>query len=394
MRHRRLLDRDFSASRLHDFSVTYRKVMRSVVTVRTNTAAGTGFILAGSGLIVTCAHVVDDGQAIRVRLWNGRSVPARVLCADPDADIACLAADGIVGITGLHFIESARVKPGLPVALLGNALGEGLALTSGIVSALRRSESGHAYVQTTAPMNHGVSGAPVFDYRGRLVGMATSGRGEAQAMNFALDSSEVQRQLAAARKLKTRSRAHNLCRGCKSTLRSGADVCSTCGKQTTDVRIGANLMSVKGKALSKRDAKECAATLATALEELEIVVEPSYDDEFESVVWEFISNRSKVFVVFSPAVVGGWVQVRALVAQLPNKGLLALYRRLLELNGEQLPFCALGVTDDFVTLATTRTAKGLKKSHVKEMLVSVAEAAGQIDEHLIEEFGCRPIAME
>ncbi len=141
-------------------------------------AAGSGVIVdAGEGLVVTNRHVVEHADEITVTLTDGRRLPAKVVGADPDTDIALIkvAADGL---TALPLGDSDKLEVGDFVVAIGNPFGLGQTITSGIVSALRRTGLGiegyEDFVQTDAPINPGNSGGALVDLRGQLVGINTA----------------------------------------------------------------------------------------------------------------------------------------------------------------------------------------------------------------------------
>jgi S1-C subfamily serine protease len=155
--------------------------------------AGTGFIVSSDGKIVTNDHVVDGAQQVQVTLADGSSKSAKVLGADPNADLAVLKVDG-TNLPTVTLGNSDDVAVGDPVVAIGNALAlqGGPTVTEGIVSALNRTiseENGvrlQHVIQTDAAINPGNSGGPLVDSHGRVIGINTAVAGQAQNIGFAI----------------------------------------------------------------------------------------------------------------------------------------------------------------------------------------------------------------
>lgn len=154
---------------------------------------GTGFVVAGDGVIATNDHVVQGAQTVTVTLADGRKLPATVLRTDPSADLAVLrVAASNLPVAPLG--DSSTLQVGDPVVAVGNALAlpGGPTVTEGIVSALNRTvrtdrgaELTHV-VQTDAAINPGNSGGPLLDATGRVVGINTAAASGGQDIGFAI----------------------------------------------------------------------------------------------------------------------------------------------------------------------------------------------------------------
>jgi S1-C subfamily serine protease len=139
---------------------------------------GSGFVIDGSGDIVTNDHVVADATSVRVGFSNNATYPAKVLGADPSTDVAVVRVDAPASaLHALTFADSSRVEVGDPVYAIGNPFGLDRTLTNGIVSANDRdiqAPNGLAIqraIQTNAAINHGNSGGPLIDRFGRVIGI-------------------------------------------------------------------------------------------------------------------------------------------------------------------------------------------------------------------------------
>jgi len=140
--------------------------------------AGSGVIVdARAGHVLTNNHVVENAEAIRVTLRDGRRFEAELVGRDPATDIAVLRIEAD-DLTEIEMGESARLRVGDFVVAIGNPFGLGQTVTGGIVSALGRSginpQGYEDFIQTDASINPGNSGGALVTLDGRLVGINTA----------------------------------------------------------------------------------------------------------------------------------------------------------------------------------------------------------------------------
>src|SRR4030095_4153718 len=131
------------------------------------------------GVILTNHHVIDGGQDIKVALTDRREFQARVLLSDSRTDLAVLKfAPAGPPLPSLQFGDSDRVQVGDLVLAIGDPFGVGQTVTSGIVSALARSNGGasgyQSFITTDAAINPGNSGGALITMDGRLIGINSS----------------------------------------------------------------------------------------------------------------------------------------------------------------------------------------------------------------------------
>lgn len=165
-------------------------------TPQVQNALGSGVIVDPSGIVISNNHVIEGADEIRVVLNDRREYAAKVLLADPDADLAVLKLQGAEGLPALKFDDSDALQVGDLVLAIGNPFGVGQTVSSGIVSGLARSAlqvgNGKGYfVQTDAPINPGNSGGALVDMAGGLIGINTailSQGGGSNGIGFAIPS--------------------------------------------------------------------------------------------------------------------------------------------------------------------------------------------------------------
>jgi serine protease Do len=178
------------ATPLPDFPPVVAEVMPSVVSVTTEIVvsdffgrqsteyvAGSGILIDDNGHIVTNNHVVEDAQSIYVELADGRIFPANTAGTDSLSDLAVIKIDA-ANLTYIYWGDSSLLSVGRWVLAIGNALGEGITATEGIVSRLNVSvnvEGNTLYglIQTTAPVNPGNSGGPLVNMAGEVIGITS-----------------------------------------------------------------------------------------------------------------------------------------------------------------------------------------------------------------------------
>jgi putative serine protease PepD len=168
----------------------YAAVSPSVVSVRTESGSGTGFLVDSDGTIVTNAHVVGDSSQVGVRFDDkGELVDAQVLSVDTSTDLAALKVESVPdGVQPLKLADSDQVRVGDTAVAIGYPLGLDRTATAGIVSGLERQISApngfsiDKVIQTDAAVNPGNSGGPLLNARGEVIGVnsqiATAGGGE------------------------------------------------------------------------------------------------------------------------------------------------------------------------------------------------------------------------
>ncbi len=138
---------------------------------------GSGFIIDATGYIVTNNHVIESAEAIEVTLNDGTQYEARVVGRDPKTDLALIKVDGAPPLPHVELGDSTGARIGDWVLAVGNPFGLGGSVNAGIISARGRDiNSGpyDDYLQIDAPINRGNSGGPLFDARGRVIGVNTA----------------------------------------------------------------------------------------------------------------------------------------------------------------------------------------------------------------------------
>jgi serine protease Do len=172
---------------------------------------GSGIVISPDGEVLTNNHVIAPeelrGRAadvIIVKLDDKREFRARVLFRDPATDLALLKIDA-AGLQAASLGDSDTLEVGEWVVAIGQPYGLTSTVTAGIVSAKGRhgddigrglNQGYWDFIQTDCAINPGNSGGPLYDMRGRLVGVNTAIRAQAQGLAFAVPVNMVKRVLS------------------------------------------------------------------------------------------------------------------------------------------------------------------------------------------------------
>ncbi|HAH10168.1 MAG TPA: serine protease [Alphaproteobacteria bacterium] len=160
---------------------------------------GSGVIVRGDGIVITNNHVIAEADEIMVVTNDRREFAAKVLLADDKTDLAVLKIDP-AGRTlpSLRFADSDTAQVGDIVLAIGNPFGVGQTVTSGIISALARTQVGVSdyqfFIQTDAAINPGNSGGALVTMDGSLIGINTaifSRSGGSIGIGFAIPANMV-----------------------------------------------------------------------------------------------------------------------------------------------------------------------------------------------------------
>jgi len=171
-------------------------------------ATGSGFIISSDGYILTNYHVIEFASfhdlPVSVTMFDSSTYDAQIIGFDPDNDVALLKIDA-TDLNPVLIGSHGDLRVGQRVYAVGNPFGDLLyTMTDGIVSALDRvvTVEGRSinFFQTSAAVNRGNSGGPIYNTRGEVVGVVTAKviRGDAEGIGFAIpinDAIEIATEL-------------------------------------------------------------------------------------------------------------------------------------------------------------------------------------------------------
>lgn len=190
-------------------------------------SAGSGIIISQNDselLVVTNNHVVEGSDTLTVTFNDGNSVEAQIKGTDSARDLAVVAVpldkisdDTMNAIKVATLGDSDSLKVGEPAIAIGNALGYGQSVTTGIVSATRRTIDGFdgEYIQTDAAINPGNSGGALLNANGEVIGInsAKINSSAVEGMGFAIPISDASDVIQNLMNKETRSKVSDEERG-------------------------------------------------------------------------------------------------------------------------------------------------------------------------------------
>jgi serine protease Do len=168
----------------------------AVVTVGTSSGLGSGFVIDDEGHVITNSHVIQAETQISLTLFlaqNGqlerkKIEDVRIVAVDPYLDLALLQTDELKKLKVPHVFlgDSESLRVGQDAFAVGAPLGLERSVSEGILSSTSRNLSGILYLQTTAAVNPGNSGGPLFDTDGCVVGVINAKVFGAEGVGFAI----------------------------------------------------------------------------------------------------------------------------------------------------------------------------------------------------------------
>ena len=192
-----------------DYVATIRRVLPSVVEIRTASGLGSGVVYDTAGHIVTNAHVAGTATFFQVFLaGSAKPLPARLVGSYPPDDLAVIKVTGAAHLVPARFADSSKLQMGDIVLAMGNPLGLAGSVTDGIISATGRTVAEPAeggsqgatlpdVIQTSAAINPGNSGGALVNLADQVVGIPTLAAtdqqlgGAAPGIGFAIPSNIV-----------------------------------------------------------------------------------------------------------------------------------------------------------------------------------------------------------
>jgi S1-C subfamily serine protease len=200
-----------------------KRVSPSVVQIQTSDGLGSGVVFDDQGNIVTNAHVVGTATRFQVTASDNKAHSATLVGTYPQSDLAVIHVSDIKP-PAATLADSAAIQVGQFALAIGNPLGLRSSVTEGIVSSVGRTVSEgngvslSSAIQTSAPINPGISGGALVNLDGQVIGIPTLaatepqlGGGQAPGIGFAIPSNTVKaiaRELIASGRVPSQGRAY------------------------------------------------------------------------------------------------------------------------------------------------------------------------------------------
>lgn len=210
------IDNNINGMYLYDLSNIIDNILPTVVTINTiknetyttdyyteaespeTISLGSGFLISEDGYIITNYHVIKDGKKINIKLKGSEiNFPAEIIGVDEIMDVALLKISIKNKLPYVEFDKTNNYKVGDVVVVVGNPYNLGISVSTGIISALNRNlkmSSFDNFIQTDASINKGNSGGPMFNLRGKVIGLTSaiySPDGSNVGIGFAMPTTDL-----------------------------------------------------------------------------------------------------------------------------------------------------------------------------------------------------------
>jgi hypothetical protein len=346
------------------------KIYPSIIKINTASGSGTGFYVKEYDLIITNYHVVSGYKKVGLEFSDKKTMVGNVMTINPLIDIALVKAEKNLAdhLPEVSFYR-AEVRNRDKVSVLGFPFGMPFTVTDGIISSTKQILNGQAYIQTDAAVNPGNSGGPVVTFSGEVIGVTTSKFTEADNMGFALPINQVISELEAF-KINPNVAFAVKCPSCNHSLVEKVDNCPNCGA------------SLNKQLFDEQPKTEMAVFVETVFKELGIdPVEAAKGLDF----WEFHQGSALVrFFVYR----NNFLFATSPLVKLPKTNLDAVYKYVL--SNPASPF-VLGISQGNIYISYRVHLSDLytsKKSSIQSNLVGLAKKADELDNFLVETYGC------
>jgi len=166
------------AKKIHPALVTVRFVPAESAKDGGKPVPGAGVIAKANGIVLVPAVEAADGSKLEVRRHDGSKLPAKVLATDRKLGVAILKIAAPKPLAEVEFGDSDQVKVGDDVIEIGGTFGYELSVATGVISAANRAgPNGIKVLQVDSSVSPGISPGPVFDMKGRLLGIVPKSGG-------------------------------------------------------------------------------------------------------------------------------------------------------------------------------------------------------------------------
>lgn len=348
-----------------------KNIAQSVCKINTAEGSGTGFYLKNYGILITNHHVVAGARSVAIETREENKYIADVVLINPLIDIAFVKPNIPLDIPEIRLANPLEINSTDKVSVLGFPYGMPFTVTEGIISSTKQLLQGQSYIQTDAAVNPGNSGGPLVNEAGEVIGVTTCKFTEADNIGFALPISHVIEELHAYEENPVSSYSVK-CPSCDFLLLEKVETCPNCGS-TLDAE-------------SLFDEAEISS-LAKFVEEVfsDLGLNPIIARKGPH-FWEFYEGSALIrYFVYR----NNYLFATSPLAKLPKKNLLALYEYLLS---DPAPPYSLGINEGEVYLSYRVHLSDLTNGNRQEIqnnLSRLARKADELDNYLIETFGCQ-----
>ncbi len=167
------------------FVVDYGQAGTVQIEAKASKKQGSGFFVSSDGAVLTCEHVVAQDEKVTVKTAGKQVFEGTVVARDTERDLAVVKVP-VRNVPCQVLGDSSALHAGESVLAVGSPLGLDGTVTSGVVSSPSRKVGKQTLIQTDVPVNPGLSGGPLLDGKGQVVGVIAGMVKQAQDVGFAV----------------------------------------------------------------------------------------------------------------------------------------------------------------------------------------------------------------
>jgi len=352
---------------------TIDRIKDAVVKVVTGVTTGSGTYLHSHQVVITNYHVVKGERRVAIELSNGDKFVGNVLVANPQRDIALIRLDKPLDLPSVQ-IESRGVEQQDRVFALGYPYDLPFTITEGTVSSPERIDREMKYIQTDAALNPGNSGGPLVNEAGQIIGMNTQVYRDAQNIGFALPVEYLVEEFEMFKEDEVSDGYNVRCPACSVLLGDQAEYCDNCGAK----------ISVEAY-FEQRPLNSIEQFVESELAKAD--QDPYMARRGQPLYWEFYSGSAQIRIFIYRH---DFLYATSPLVKLPRKNLVDLYKYLLSVPYPPYRFT---MTGDVIYLAyrvhLADLADQEQKGRIGRELLQIAQKADELDNHLIDKYGCK-----
>ena len=332
--------------------------------------SGSCFYLKDYDLFVTNYHVVKGFHAVAVHDNDRNPYLAKVVLVNPSLDIALLSVDGdFSALPSLNLAGDNSLSIGGKVCVAGYPYGMPFTVTEGSVSSPKQLVDGKYYIQTDAAVNPGNSGGPIFNEKNEVVGVTVSKLSNADNMGFGIRV-EALRKLLEFVEAVDRTAFQVQCDSCDELISEEEEFCPSCGEKLPE------------GIFEEREPSSLSTFCERAIREMgvnPILARDGYDS------WTFHKGSSEVRIFVYE---NTYLFAVSPINLLPKK---EVERVLDYILSEDFSPYKLGIEGRQIYLAYRVHLSDITDASEDEILtnlVNLALKADEMDNMMVEEFGC------
>ncbi len=341
---------------------------KNIYKVITALGTGTGFYIRDKGMFISNYHVVAGSNEVALEDHNKQRYLAKVVCVNPESDIAFLKAK-VPESSGpaIKLNPAVEIKNTDKIYIHGYPFGLPYTVTEGIVSSAKQMMGQRYYLQTDAAVNPGNSGGPMLNTNGELLGITTLKFSEADNVGFGILHSDLSEELD---EYNVKDEVYHVkCNSCKTLIAEETEFCPNCGN------------TIDKSTFEEFELSHFATFVEDALRGLDmnpILARAGRD------FWEFHQGSAliRIFVYQNEYLIAS-----SPLNKLPSEKLEQLYTELLS---RPLDNYMLGVTENHIYISYRVHLSDIFSSQadqIKKNLTELAVRADALDNYFLDKYG-------